>query len=277
MLQAFLIPAWASTFRAACAQVRPITCPPLAFPRPGARGDGVRLAGTGRADADRDAPVGGESLRRSWRPGPCAARVRVNSRCVLRPCAQLRIQHVRVCAELRGAELARQARVRRALRLLAHALLHRQLAARGVPGDAGPGIDAAPIQIPDQRPGHGRPLRRLQALHPVLHAQRLVGQSAPAGPGARPGSCGRTPGPSPRPGSSSNPTGSKCSCWPARWPEPARSPAPAPPAPAFGGLVWLGVKVAGVLGDSGELAADGGVPSGGQRVPVDLRLPSPRG
>jgi len=37
-------------------------------------------------------------------------------------------------------------------------------------------------------------------------------------------------------------------------------------------IVRLGLEVAGVLGDGGELPAEGGIPLGGQRVPVDLPL-----
>ncbi len=131
----------------------------VGFPCFGACGDGVRLAGPGWADADRDAARRCQVFIDHGGLVQAQAGLRQLG-CVLRPCAQLRVQGVCGCAGLRGAELARKRGCASALRLLAHALLHSELPAGGVPGDAGPGVDTAPIQFPGQRPRHGRPFGR---------------------------------------------------------------------------------------------------------------------
>ena len=145
-----------------------------------------------------------------------------------------------------------------------------QLPAGCVSGDAGPGVDAAPVQVPDQRPRHGRPFGGFQADHAVVHAEGLFGhllQQFLAGvgghvrellahrPGQRPHQLGAGPGAALGLHAGQGLLDGLG----------LHLPRTAPPRPSPG----RAPKSQTCFGDGRQLAADGGVPFGGQRVPVD--------
>ena len=149
-------------------------------PVPGLSGGGQDpgFAGAGRAGDDLDGAGRGEHVPDGGglvQPQP--ARRGVLAR-VVRAAAQLRLEQRRVGAEAARGQLARQARRALRLRVRDQPLFHGQLRGGGVPRDAGPRVDAAPVQLAAQRRGQRRPLGCLQAHHlPGPPGQGLVGQA----------------------------------------------------------------------------------------------------
>ena len=217
--------------------------------------------------------------RRLIQPQPAARGLLTR---VLRAVAQLRLQQRRVGAQAPRRQLARQPRRALRLRLRDQLLLGRQLRGGGVPRDARPRVDAAPVQLPAQRrraaaatpapPGTPRP-------RPARTAPPRPGRAAAPAPPARSSAGSRrhhqgqlleqvVPGP-----------GGLLLRHQRQGLLPPPGPAPRatadPPGPgATDGCRRGRVRAARVRHrgrDARQLAAERGVPPRGQRVPVDLR------
>ncbi len=79
--------------------------------------------------------------------------------------AQLRLEHGLVGAKAPRGQVACQARRALGLRVRNESVLQGQLRGGSVSRGAGPGVDAAPVQLTAQRRGQRRPFRCLQARH----------------------------------------------------------------------------------------------------------------
>ena len=147
-------------------------------PGPGDGGEDAGLAGAGRAGDHFDGarrgkrvPDGGGLVQ------PQPARRGVLAR-VVRAAAQLRLEQRGVGAEAPRGQLAGQVRRALGLRVRDEVFFQGQLRGGGVPRDAGPRVDAAPVQLAAQRCGQRRPFRGLQAHHLAGPAgQGLLGQA----------------------------------------------------------------------------------------------------
>ena len=95
-------------------------------------------------------------------------------------------QQRRVGAQAARRQLTGQPRRTLRLRLGEELFLQGQLRGGGVPRDAGPGVDAAPVQLAAQRAGQRRPLRGLQRDHLAgSPGQGLLRQAEQQLPGGR--------------------------------------------------------------------------------------------
>ncbi len=114
--------------------------------------------------------------------GPQPARRGLLARVVrvvrVRAAVQLRLQQFGVGAETACSHFGGQPRRALRLGLREELILGGQLRGGDVPRDAGPRVDAAPVQLPAQGCGQRRPLGGLQAHHLAgPPGQRLLGQA----------------------------------------------------------------------------------------------------